>query len=573
MAAKPFESTIQDLVYNVDVGIGYRVIKVGLFVLVVLAVALLYTAAQFRGFRDAEAMEYAQIGRIFAQRLRFQTQCIRPITMWYLIEKSRLHNPQINAHPDILHAPLWPALLGGAFRLTRVPFPTERRSALYPAEQWVIVPLGHLFTFLTGWMLFLLARRLFDRRIALLSVVTFFLSNAVWKESISGLPIPLLSFLVCCAFYLVLLATVYREEGRPVWVWSLALAGSALCCLAALLTRYAAVVLTLAVAVYLGVMFRKNRGWAWAAAFVLTVLIGFSPWLVRNYRVSGGILGLAPYTFLNNSNLFPGDTFERALAPQMMWSRMVQEIQTNLTKGFGRLYEEKMRNMGDGILSAFFLIALFYRFARDPVHWMRWGICTGILFLSLIAAIYGSSTARLLHMFWPIMIPFGFGFFTVLLDRLQLPYRLFQLAITTLVVVLSAIPLAIALMPPRATIPYPPYFPPFVMTVSNLLEPNEFMCTDMPWATAWYGNRNSVLLPNTLDEFYEINDYYKRISGLYFTTLTRDKPYARGLLTGPDRTWFPVLEGRIPADFPLTQGFPLNNMDQLFLTDRIRWKR
>ena len=93
----------------------------------------------------------------------------------------------------------------------------------------------------------------------------------------------------------------------------------------------------------------------------------------------------------------------------------------------------------------------------------------------------------------------------------------------------------------------------------------------MPWATAWYGNRTSLYLPASLDEFYEINDSTRHISGLYFTSLTRDKPYVRALLTGPYKSWFPILEGRIPNDFPLNQGFPLNNMDQLFLTDRTRW--
>jgi hypothetical protein len=69
----------------------------------------------------------------------------------------------------------------------------------------------------------------------------------------------------------------------------------------------------------------------------------------------------------------------------------------------------------------------------------------------------------------------------------------------------------------------------------------------------------------------EINDYTKRISGLYFTTITRDREYVSTLLSGSYRTWFPIMEGRIPADFPLAQGFPLGNFDQLFLTDRQRW--
>ena len=103
------------------------------------------------------------------------------------------------------------------------------------------------------------------------------------------------------------------------------------------------------------------------------------------------------------------------------------------------------------------------------------------------------------------------------------------------------------------------------------MTPEELICTDMPWATAWYGGRDSLLVPATIDDFYEINDYNKRVSGLYLTTITRDKPYVSSLVAGAERTWFPILEGRIPSDFPLTQGFPIGNMDQIFLTDRARW--
>jgi hypothetical protein len=195
-----------------------------------------------------------------------------------------------------------------------------------------------------------------------------------------------------------------------------------------------------------------------------------------------------------------------------------------------------------------------------------------MLLLLLLASVFGDATARLFVLFWPFIILYGFAFFFILLERLQLRVRLFNLSITTLFVVLGALPLIFTMMPPRVGVPYPPYHAPFIQYVCKMLQPDEIMCTDMPWATAWYGSRNSLLVPATIDDFYEVNDYSKRISGMYFTTLTRNKPWVRSLLTGPERTWFPILEGRIPGDFPLSQGFPLNNMDQIFLTDRVRWK-
>ena len=109
-----------------------------------------------------------------------------------------------------------------------------------------------------------------------------------------------------------------------------------------------------------------------------------------------------------------------------------------------------------------------------------------------------------------------------------------------------------------------------------MLTRDELLCTDIPWAAAWYGDRNALLLPRKIDEFYEIHDKTKLVSGIYFTTVTRNQPYIRTLVTGEYKSWFPIQEGRIPGDFPLTQGFglPVNAPypDQLFLTDRPRWR-
>jgi len=80
--------------------------------------------------------------------------------------------------------------------------------------------------------------------------------------------------------------------------------------------------------------------------------------------------------------------------------------------------------------------------------------------------------------------------------------------------------------------------------------------------------RNAAISANT-----EINDYSHRVSGLYFTTLTRNKAFIKDLATGPYRSWFPILQGQMPNDFPLNQGFPLNNLDQIFLTDSPRWEK
>jgi len=170
------------------------------------------------------------------------------------------------------------------------------------------------------------------------------------------------------------------------------------------------------------------------------------------------------------------------------------------------------------------------------------------------------------------VILYGLAFFSIFLDRLDLSIQLYKIGLTGLVVGLTALPLLVTIfLSPAPGLPYPPYYAPFVMRVSELLKPNEIMCTDMPWATAWYGKRISILLPKTLDDYYEINDYRKYISGLYITTLSKDRPFVSSLLEGSEKTWFPIMMGRLPEDFPLKQGFALNQSDQLFLTDSVRW--
>ena len=572
MVTKPFESRIQDLVYNVDVGFGLRFIKGGLYFLFIFIVMLMYTATQFRGLKDPEAMDFAQLGRNLSQQGHFITEYVRPVSLWYLRTHSAKHDAMINRHPDIVHPPVYPVLLATLFKVTGVSFDFNRATGPIPPEQWIMVPLNHLFTLLTGLLVYLLGRRLFDGRLALLATTIFFLSDRVWADSISASGVSLCVFLATAVFYFVLVATTNYQEGLRKLHWVLPLAISVLLCIGAFLTRYALIVLVPAVALHVGLMIRK-RTWLWIAGILLVVLIGVSPWLIRNKAVSGGFLGLAPYMALNDSSMFEGNSFECSLSPKIKAGVVANALQTKWMEKMAGFYHLQFRTVGDGILICFFIVTFFYRFARPYVNLFRWSVALGFVLLLCLAAFFGDPTVRLLTIFWPVIILYGLAFFSVLLDRLQFPIRLLNSAVTTLVVLLSAAPLIFTILPPRASVPYPPYFPPFITHVSKMLTADELLCTDMPWATAWYGGRNSILLPASVDEFYEINDYVKRVGGIYFTTLTRDKPYVRGLLTGSYRTWFPILEGRIPGDFPLTQGFPLNNMDQLFLSDRIRWNR
>lgn len=569
--ARVFESTIQDIVYNVDVGIGLRLVKSGLYLLTLLSIIVLYTATQFRGLKEAEAMDLAQVGLSVMEQGRFTTKQIRPASMWYLIEHSKSKDPQLREHPDIVNPPVYPLLLAGGFKMFRNAFSLSTAPVrVFPPEQWVVVPLGHLFSILTGLLVFLIARTLFDNRVALLGITLFFLSNTVWATSISGTAFSVVAFWMTAAWYCALIASNrYQAGGRALgWIIATALAG--LFCALGFLTRYGSVALLPGIALLLGLSLRKHSGKVlllFFGVFVLTI----APWLVRNLNVSGGLFGLAPYLALNGADPAVNNLFERTLAQELTTAGVLSQLRPKLMLGLADLYSNQLPTIGDGILVGFFFTTFFYSFARDSVRRLRWCLALGVLVTLPVAALYGQPSYRLLYLFLPFVVIYAVAFFYILLDRMQLRIPILRMGVTGAFLGLGAIPLILTLLPPRTDLPYPPYYPPYITRVSHMLNADELMCSDMPWATAWYGNRASLLLPATLDEFYEVNDYMRRISGLYFTTLTRDREYVRTLVTGPYRTWFPILEGRIPTDFPLNKGFQLGNLDQLFLTDRQRW--
>ena len=60
---------------------------------------------------------------------------------------------------------------------------------------------------------------------------------------------------------------------------------------------------------------------------------------------------------------------------------------------------------------------------------------------------------------------------------------------------------------------FPPYNPPEIQEVSGWMRPDEMMMSDIPWAVAWYGDRQCAWITiNSNYEFFQFNDYVKPVS-------------------------------------------------------------
>jgi hypothetical protein len=140
------------------------------------------------------------------------------------------------------------------------------------------------------------------------------------------------------------------------------------------------------------------------------------------------------------------------------------------------------------------------------------------------------NSENLLVLLAPTVFIFGVGMYFVLLDQVNLPFPQLRSVVTAVFGVLVCAPLILALLPPRSVpIVYHPYaapgdpepsliryWPPGIQDISRWLREDELMMSDMPWAVAWYGDRQCVWV--TLDapmdtnrsinsDFYTLYDY------------------------------------------------------------------
>jgi len=576
---RSFESTLHDIVYSIDTGTGLKIIRVTLYILFLLIIVMLYTATQYRGLRTEEAMDYAQLGRnVSLNGGVLTTKCIRPVSMWKMGERNPAGNPQIGGHPDLYHPPAYPLVLSVGFSLFELvgidafQLPEVGRATSLPAEQWVILPVNHLFSILTGWIVFSLGKRLFSREVGFLGMTIYYLSDLVWQNSISGLNISMACFFVAASFHSMVVSMLNRRDGRSTFSWAVPFVLSVVFSAIAFLTRYITLAAVPGIVLFAWLMSGRFRGGTrFAVVFIGLYLVMVSPWLYRNHAISGNPMGMAAHTALADTSRYPDKAFARQLHPEFTVGQVVSELKEKWVINYSEKHESVLPGLGGGVLMALFMTTFFYHFVRPQVNYLRWGIGLSLLLMIIIAGFFSESSINTIQVFWPFIILYGLAFFYILIDRLDLGVRLYVICMKCLIVVLSLLPLLLTIMPPHAAPPYPPYHPPIISLVSNWLTEREVMCTDMPWATAWYGDRVSILLPKDVDDFYEINDYKQYISGMYVTTITKNKPFVKQLLDGPEKSWLPVISGRTPPDFPLKQAWSPNSQDMIFLSDRNRW--
>jgi len=176
---------------------------------------------------------------------------------------------------------------------------------------------------------------------------------------------------------------------------------------------------------------------------------------------------------------------------------------------------------------------------------------------------------------FPGMLVMGGAFFFILLDRLNLQLWLLNNLIVTATLILTVLPLVLTLTSSNLFFyNFPPYMPPVIKSFAQFAHPDEWVTTDMPWATAWYADRASLWLPDSVADFENFHDNTCPSGILLLTSVSLSEPLSN-FKSGEYKDWFPfVTDQPAPTTFPLQAHFSTTpgGPDYSVWSDRPRWQ-
>ncbi len=568
---------IQEIIHKFEVGSGYRLLGYVVALIAFFAAAVFYDSVLYRNLTTAEGMDAAQLARNIAQGDGYHTSFIRPLSIFLLerqrqrtVDTSQAANTGTNAspvsiadrlkgnHPDLANPPAYPYLL--ALALKAMPFSYKIDSAqvrfeVYRPDLW-IAGFNQLLFLIAVILVFGIASALFDRLVAWLSAAVMAGTELFWQFTTSGLStILLIVFFLAVVGALVRVEKICRDITSPSSAkafWWAALAGLLLGLGA--LTRYSFGLLVIPALFLLGSGSGRNRVLIAATTAVIFAVV-FVPWLARNYALTGTAFGTAGFAVFQDTPVFSGNDLERTLRPEfgMLDSR---DLSRKFLRNTGEILLHGIPRLGGSWVAALFLASLLVPFRNVVLGRVRWFLVASLGIFVLAQALgqtAGDDTLKqvsannLLVIVAPAIFAYGIALLYNLLEQFAIPAT--RAAIVSVFYLLVSAPLILSFLGPSpSTIVYPPYYPPWIQDKAEHVSPDGWMTSDIPWAVAWYADRQSVWLPlkygsltNNAESFYALHER-KPLQALYLTPETLGKIDASTILKWrqtpvEDREW------------------------------------
>jgi hypothetical protein len=608
---------LQEVLHKVEQGGGMRFVRIGLAVLGIFLLLVGYNWRAFKNMATQEAMDAAQLARNIAQGKGYTTLFIRPFSI-HLVKERTLEREGLPAtdkvpdlaklrgmHPDLANPPIYPVVLAGLMKLVKLDYTISTTKPFWSNEgrfwrfkpDFLIAIFNQLLFLAAIALVFFLARHLFDPGVAWLSAGLLLGTELLWRFSVSGLSTMLLLIIFLgLAWCLVLL----EEEARaPKWgphgILVLAGLAGALVGMGGL-TRYAFGWLIFPALVFV-ILFGGQRRFVLAVLALVMFSAIMAPWVARNYSVSGSPFGTATYSVVENTVLYPENRLQRSLEPD--FSRLyLMAFWLKLNTNLRQIITGDLPKLGGSWVTAFFLAGLMIGFRSPAITRLRYFLM-GCLVVLVLAQALGRTqlseespeinSENLLVLLAPLVLVYGVSLFYLLLEQMRLPFLQLRYMIIALFSLVACLPMVFVFLPPRTTpVAYPPYYPPAIQMISGWLKDTELAMSDIPWAVAWYGQRQCVWLTlkckpdlkdsNSHENFFTINDYQKPIKALYLTPQTMDARFLTQWVRAGEQSWGTfildsMVKKTVPDYFPLTESQPGWLPEQLVLTDWQRWRK
>ena len=568
-------------------------------------------AALFVGITHPKGQEQAVIAREIARGHGFSTTVIKPAAI-ALVEKNRGSNgfsafldpdgPTGGNIPDIYHAPLNPWVNSCAlFTAVRISDALSLRrdekgrndfwrfyknEYIHPADR-IIAGVSVLFFLVAVWVSFLTVRRLFDERLATLTTVLLLLCNEFWRYTSTGLPQMLMLMLFSVAIYCCTRALAARENADPTWPWH---AGAGLAFGLLALAHPLTIFIFAGALIYTAIAF-SPRGRD-AMIMLAVFIVPLAPWLIRNSNVCGSPFGIAGQTRLfslrgSESQIMRTLTEPDKTVPAHFFRSKVQsELLAQFDMLFGRF--------GKILVAPLFFLTLLHAFRKTETRSFRWALLLMVFSGMMGMAVFGFADAdlqtdldsnNLFPLFIPLTSAYGLALLLVMWSRVQVAgrdlasVRQINIAFHAVVIFLSSLSLLnVYTDPPKLPFVWPPYCPPAISEVADWYGKDDIICSDMPWAVAWYADRKSLWLPLTIADFNDLNEFrfHGKITGLLVTPVTGFRGLLNDVGVGEFRDWrsFIMREPRAAQNFVLKVAKPIFLMGAshyLLFADRDRW--
>jgi hypothetical protein len=597
---------IQNLIHQMEVGAASRYLRYFALVIAVVGLALLYDLRAYRNLAAPEAMDSAQLARNLSEGKGYTTLFLRPFSLYLMQQHQAANNADAGApmpsdpakikmaHPDISNPPAYPLLLAGLMKILPFDYSVNLKSPFWANNggfwryqpDFFIALFNQALLLLVVGLTFFLSKNLFDSNVAWLSAILVLGCDVLWRFSASGLSTMMLLIIFMGLVMLLLEIERGSRESKPRSNWLLGLAAAAgiLTGLGAL-TRYAFGWTIIPVALFL-VLFSGPRRYGHLFAALLAFLLLLTPWVIRNEAVSGTTFGTAGFAVMEGTYAFPQFQLERSVQPELTHAMRLAPYGSKLYGNLRGILTDDLLNTGATWAGVLFFAGLFIAYRSTGARRIRYFLlmCLGLFVIvqslgrtQLSEVSPAINSENLLVLLVPLVFVFGASFFFTLLGQMALPLAQLRYAVIAGFVVLCGLPMCFTLLSSRnSPVVYPPYFPPLIQQSARWMQPDEMLMSDVPWAVAWYGDRQCIWLTlDAQDDFFAINRL-KPVLALYLTPQTMDGKFVTEWIEAPKRGWGnflmqTLIDKRVPDKFPLTKApmgyFP----EQLFLTDRERW--